>query len=205
MSDRSARLKEMQERQEELESNNKRLQQEEQDLREKYHEVWILTCNSLQPRTKPVDTHYKNTYFLQSSSQKIFANWKPVSRLPYSNAVCGNTRNAHVSFYDCSMARNYETHGNVKWALSGVVECVVRHSKTSGRSRGGAPGAWSSLFVDQTETQRAEKLFFEDELNVKSEIEIAKNLTSNLPIPRGPCSSQSRFFLYWLYDCIFQL
>ena len=32
-------MKEMQERQEELESNNKRLQQEEQDLREKYHEV----------------------------------------------------------------------------------------------------------------------------------------------------------------------
>ena len=42
VSDRSARLKEMQERQEELESNNKRLQQEEQDLREKYHEV--CTC-----------------------------------------------------------------------------------------------------------------------------------------------------------------
>ena len=62
---------------------------------------------------------------------------------------------------DCSMARNYETHGNVKWALSGVVECVVRHSKISGRSRGGAPGAWSSLFVDQTEAQRAEKLFYE--------------------------------------------
>ena len=39
VSDRSARLKEMQERQEELESNNKRLQQEEQDLRERYHEV----------------------------------------------------------------------------------------------------------------------------------------------------------------------
>ena len=36
-----------------------------------------------------------------------------------------------------------------------------RHSKISGRSRGGAPGAWSSLFVDQTEAQRAEKLFFE--------------------------------------------
>ena len=63
---------------------------------------------------------------------------------------------------DCSMARNYETHGNVKWALSGVVECVVRHSKIRGRSRGGAPGAWSSLFVDQTEAQRAEKLFFWD-------------------------------------------
>lgn len=42
VSDRSARLKEMQERQEELESNNKRLQQEEQDMREKYHEV--CTC-----------------------------------------------------------------------------------------------------------------------------------------------------------------
>jgi len=39
VSDRSARLKEMQERQEELESNNKRLQQEEQALMEKYHEV----------------------------------------------------------------------------------------------------------------------------------------------------------------------
>lgn len=38
-SDRSARLKEMQERQEELQLNNKRLQQEEQHLREKYHEV----------------------------------------------------------------------------------------------------------------------------------------------------------------------
>ena len=37
-----------------------------------------------------------------------------------------------------------------------------RHSKISGRSRGGAPGAWSSLFVDQTEAQRAEKLFFWD-------------------------------------------
>lgn len=37
--DRSARLKEMQERQEELQLNNKRLQQEEQHLREKYHEV----------------------------------------------------------------------------------------------------------------------------------------------------------------------
>ena len=96
MSDRSARLKEMQERQEELESNNKRLQQEEQDLREKYHEVWILTCSSLQPRTKPVDTHYKNTYFLHSSSQKISANWKPVSRFPYSNVVCSNTRNAQM-------------------------------------------------------------------------------------------------------------
>ena len=39
VSDRSARLKEMQERQEELQLNNKRLQQEEQHLREKYHEV----------------------------------------------------------------------------------------------------------------------------------------------------------------------
>ena len=28
---------------------------------------------------------------------------------------------------------------------------------------------------------------------------------NRLPIPRGPCSSKSRFFLYWLYDCIFQL
>lgn len=37
--DRSARLKEMQERQEELESNNKRLQKEEQNLRERYHEL----------------------------------------------------------------------------------------------------------------------------------------------------------------------
>lgn len=39
VSDRSARLKEMQERQEELESSNKRLQKEEQSLRGKYHEV----------------------------------------------------------------------------------------------------------------------------------------------------------------------
>lgn len=39
LSDRSARLKEMQERQEELELNNKRLQREEQALREKYQEV----------------------------------------------------------------------------------------------------------------------------------------------------------------------
>lgn len=39
VSDRSARLKEMQERQEELQLNNKRLKQEEQHLREKYHEV----------------------------------------------------------------------------------------------------------------------------------------------------------------------
>ncbi|XP_029196120.2 PHD finger protein 14-like [Acropora millepora] len=37
--DRSARLKEMQERQEELESSNKRLQKEEQSLRGKYHEL----------------------------------------------------------------------------------------------------------------------------------------------------------------------
>jgi len=37
--DRSSRIKEMQERQEELESNNKRLQQEEQALMEKYHEL----------------------------------------------------------------------------------------------------------------------------------------------------------------------
>ncbi|XP_020617066.1 PHD finger protein 14-like [Orbicella faveolata] len=37
--DRRARLKEMQERQEELQLNNKRLQQEEQLLREKYHEL----------------------------------------------------------------------------------------------------------------------------------------------------------------------
>ena len=44
MSDRSARLKEMQERQEELQLNNKRLQQEEQHLREKYHEVHSVTC-----------------------------------------------------------------------------------------------------------------------------------------------------------------
>lgn len=39
VSDRSARLKEMQERQEELQLNNKRLRQEEQHLRDKYHEV----------------------------------------------------------------------------------------------------------------------------------------------------------------------
>lgn len=44
VSDRSARLKEMQERQEELQLNNKRLQQEEQHLREKYHEVHSVTC-----------------------------------------------------------------------------------------------------------------------------------------------------------------
>ena len=150
MSDRSARLKEMQERQEELESNNKRLQQEEQHLREKYHEVWILTCSSLQPRTKPVDTHYKNTYFLQSSSQNIFAIWKPVhaSPIPILFVV---TPEMHTWAFrpkqlwtrigggggdfvpvrnDCSMARNYETHGNVKWALSGVVECVVGIQKS---------------------------------------------------------------------------
>ena len=30
--------------------------------------------------------------------------------------------------------------------------------------------------------------------------------TSSLPtVPRGPCSSKSRFVLYWLYDCMFQL
>ena len=32
--------------------------------------------------------------------------------------------------------------------------------------------------------------------------------TSSLPTDsscRGPCSNKSRFFLYWLYDCIFQL
>ena len=53
VSDRSARLKEMQERQEELQLNNKRLRQEEQHLRDKYHEVtWrdislILCKNSV--------------------------------------------------------------------------------------------------------------------------------------------------------------
>ncbi|PFX20610.1 PHD finger protein 14 [Stylophora pistillata] len=42
--DRNARLKEMQERQDELRLNNKRLQQEEQDLREKYQAVKHLIC-----------------------------------------------------------------------------------------------------------------------------------------------------------------
>ena len=72
MSDRSARLKEMQERQEELESNNKRLQQEEQDLREKYHEVWIVTCSSVQPRTKPVEAYYKIPIFCTRPDQKAY-------------------------------------------------------------------------------------------------------------------------------------
>ena len=166
----------MQERQEELESNNKRLQQEEQDFREKYHEVWILTCNSLQPRTKPVDTHYKILIFCTRPPKKSPQIESPfhASPIPMLFAV---TPEMHTWAFrpkqlwtrigggggdfvpvrnDCSMARNYETHGNVQWALSGVVECVVRHSKISGRSRGGAPGAWSSLFLDETEAQRAE-------------------------------------------------
>ena len=89
----------MQERQEELESNNKRLQQEEQDLREKYHEVWILTCSSLQPRTKTVEAYYKIPIFCTRPDQKAYhRKMKNRSPLPYSNFVCGNTRNAHVSF-----------------------------------------------------------------------------------------------------------
>ena len=86
MSDRSARLKEMQERQEELESNNKRLQQEEQDLREKYHEVWILTCSSLQPRTKTVEAYYKIPIFCTRPDQKAYCrkmkNRPPPSPVP---------------------------------------------------------------------------------------------------------------------------
>ena len=86
MSDRSARLKEMQERQEELESNNKRLQQEEQDLREKYHEVWILTCSSLQPRTKTVEAYYKIPSFYTRPDQKAYRrkvkNRSPRSLIP---------------------------------------------------------------------------------------------------------------------------
>lgn len=39
-------MKEMQQRQEELESNNKRLQKEEQDLREKFNEV-CTSCRHL--------------------------------------------------------------------------------------------------------------------------------------------------------------
>ena len=62
----------MQERQEELESNNKRLQQEEQDLREKYHEVWILTRSSLQPRTKTVEAYYKIPIFCTRPDQKAY-------------------------------------------------------------------------------------------------------------------------------------
>ena len=48
--------------------------------------------------------------------------------------------------------------------MSFVSGCRMRdrHSKISGRSWGGAAGAWSSLFVDQTEAQRAEKRFFGD-------------------------------------------
>ena len=72
MSDRSARLKEMQERQEELESNNKRLQQEEQDLREKYHEVCILTCSSVQPGTKTFEAYYKIPIFCTRPDQKAY-------------------------------------------------------------------------------------------------------------------------------------
>ncbi|CAH3189731.1 unnamed protein product, partial [Porites evermanni] len=59
--DRSARLKEMQERQEELESNNKRLQQEEQDLREKYHEltetIQLLAEDILERRQETTRLH----------------------------------------------------------------------------------------------------------------------------------------------------
>ena len=138
MSDRSARLKEMQERQEELESNNKRLQQEEQDLREKYHEVWILTCSSLQPRTKTVEAYYKIPIFCTRPDQKAyFRKMKnrppPPSPVPILFVV---TPEMHTWAFrpnnfeqglleeggggdfvpvrkDCSMARNYETHGNV--------------------------------------------------------------------------------------------
>ncbi|CAH3184380.1 unnamed protein product, partial [Porites lobata] len=58
---RSARLKEMQESQEELESNNKRLQQEEQDLREKYHEltetIQLLAEDILERRQETTRLH----------------------------------------------------------------------------------------------------------------------------------------------------
>ncbi|CAH3182297.1 unnamed protein product [Porites lobata] len=51
----------MQERQEELESNNKRLQQEEQDLREKYHEltetIQLLAEDILERRQETTRLH----------------------------------------------------------------------------------------------------------------------------------------------------
>ena len=91
-------------------------------------------CSSLQPRTKTVEAYYKIPIFCTRPDQKAYRRkMKNRSPLPYSNFVCGNTRNAHVSFKtkqlwtrigrgggdfvpgrnDCSMARNYETHGNV--------------------------------------------------------------------------------------------
>ena len=42
--------------------------------------------------------------------------------------------------------------------MSGVVECVVGIKK-SVADPGRGPGAWSSLFLDETEAQRAEKNF----------------------------------------------
>ena len=66
----------MQERQEELESNNKRLQQEEQDLREKYHEVWISRYNLGQKLLKPIT---KYLFFALVLTKKLtVAKWKTV-------------------------------------------------------------------------------------------------------------------------------
>ena len=57
-------------------------------------------CSSLQPRTKTVEAYYKIPIFCTRPDQKAYRrkmkNCSPP--LPYSNFVCGNTRNAHVSF-----------------------------------------------------------------------------------------------------------
>ena len=48
----------------------------------------------LQPQKKPVETHYKNTYFLYSVDKNAYRR-KLKDRFPllYCNVVCGNTRN----------------------------------------------------------------------------------------------------------------
>ena len=60
--------------------------------------IILIPFQHQQPRTKPVETHYKNTYFLQSPCQNCYhCKLRDCSPLPYWNIACGNTRNAHVS------------------------------------------------------------------------------------------------------------
>ena len=99
----------------------------------------------LQPRTKPVETHYKNTYFLYSSWQKCLPSQikrpfppSPIAVFfavtqemhtwavqPKQHCTRGGKRGDFVPFrLDGCMARNWKTHGSASTVLSGVVVCV---------------------------------------------------------------------------------
>ena len=114
-----------------------------EEILQRTHPHSAAVCElELQPRTKPVETHYKNTYFFHSPWQKCLPSQikrpfppSPFAMLfvitkemhtwavrPKQHCNRGGEGGEFVPFghQDC-MARNWKLHWNVSTVLSGVV------------------------------------------------------------------------------------